>query len=105
MDKQLLENYLEYLNELNKWEKKVQSGEMSKQDLARIRKAKIARDADSFRKGIDKGSDNIIKRAQSTLKYSKKAFSKLVSSLNLAPKSSFKIFIFSFKSIVPKEFN
>lgn len=73
MDKQLLENYLEYLNELNKWEKKVQSGEMSKQDLARIRKAKIARDADSFRKGIDKGSDNIIKRAQSTLKYSKKA--------------------------------
>lgn len=73
MDKQLLENYLEYLNELNKWEKKVQSGEMSKQDLARIRKAKIARDADSFRKGIDKGSDNIIKRAHSTLKYSKKA--------------------------------
>jgi len=68
-----LENYLEYIYELNKWEKKVQSGEISKKDLDRIRKAKLARDADSFRRGIDKGSDNIIKKAQSTIKYSKKA--------------------------------
>ena len=35
--------WLQFLTELNKWEKEVASGRMKKQDLSRIRKAKIER--------------------------------------------------------------
>lgn len=62
----ILEEYLNYLNEVSKWKKEV--NKLSDKNIEKIKQAKVAKSVEEFRKGVDKGTKNIIKKSGATFK-------------------------------------
>lgn len=59
--KETLDSYLNYLDE-NKWSKMVQAGKLGQASINRLTKAGVVKPVDKWLSGINKGTENIIKK-------------------------------------------
>lgn len=57
----ILETYLNYLEELSRWKKEVPN--LSNQSIQKLKDTKVAKTSDEFRKGVNTGTKNITKKS------------------------------------------
>lgn len=71
--KNLLDFYINFLNEATKWKEKVVSGELSPQSIRKLKKAGIVKPEREYYKGFVKGTKELLRKTGASIKYSERA--------------------------------